>query len=59
MKESSSEKCNLGFTDSLEIASSITSKKKWQSPRLHEIDYSVTNSGGPVFVDDGGSWTPS
>jgi len=57
MKEFSSKKRNSVFTDSLEISSSTTSKKNWQSPRLHEIDYSVTSAGGSVFIDDGGSWS--
>ena len=53
MKEFSSKKYNLVLTDSLENASSITSKKNWQTPRLHEIDYSETNAGVNPPYEDG------
>jgi hypothetical protein len=56
MKEFSSKKCNLVLTDSLENTSSITSKKNWQAPRLRELNYSETNSGGVPDLEDGGGW---
>lgn len=57
MKEFSSKKHNLVLTDSLENASSITSKKNWQTPRLHEIDYSETNAGPIIPYEDGSNFS--
>jgi hypothetical protein len=54
MQKESSNK--IIVSESIGNFKSHIARKKWQEPRLTEIDYIETNGGATIYDDDGVNW---